>query len=639
MSLGWETLHWLRPHWLWALLALPLGGWLLARRRHADGVWRHAVDAHLLPHLLLPAHTGRRRWVLWGYGLAWLLAVLALAGPAWQQVPMPLYQPQAPLLIALDLFSRMNAADLAPDRATRARLKIERLLALRQGGQIGLLAYAGEAFTVAPLTEDLATVGALLGALHPSLMPVDGQRGDRAIALAADLLRQAGFARGRILVLTDVADARSRQAAAAASRQGYAVSVLGLGTPQGAPVPGQDGGFLADGQGRLRMARLEEASLRGLAQAGGGRYTRHTASDADLRALDLLDPQTAAERVVDGPRAWRDDGPWLLLPALALLLPGLRRGLLALPVLMPPMLVPLVLALWLPAPPAAAFEWAGLWRRDDQRAAAALGAGDFEAARRLARDPALAGAAAYRQGDWPAAIAAFAQGKDAVSHYNRGNALARAGRYTEALEAYDQALALSADFADARANRQAVEDWLRRQPPENGGEGQQAGGAERGEGGQSERGDQAGQPDPGAKAGAPEAGDGKAPGAESSRPPQTAGSDPSQESRGEAPDGPGSAAGNAAQQHGATPEAAAAAEAALREAMRKALAGRQDADGTGKPDAEPAPGAAATEDPAARERRQEIEQLLRRVPDDPGGLLRRKFALEYQRRQAEREEP
>ncbi|HEV2607606.1 MAG TPA: VWA domain-containing protein, partial [Xanthomonadaceae bacterium] len=232
--------HLLRPFWLLAMLALPLLWWL--RRRHAnrETPWRHAVDAHLLPSLLQAAPTATQR-VAWLFGTAYALSVFALAGPSWRQQPAPLYAPAAPLVVVMDVSSHMLAADLPPSRLLRARLKIEQLLAVRKGGQIGLVAYAGDAFTVAPLSDDANNLRDLLATLAPDTMPVDGQRADRAIRRATDLLAQAGHAHGQILVLSDDADPVAQAAARDASAKGYIVDAIGVGTASGAPLPALDG--------------------------------------------------------------------------------------------------------------------------------------------------------------------------------------------------------------------------------------------------------------------------------------------------------------------------------------------------------------------------------------------------------------
>lgn len=592
-----DGLHFLRPAWLLLLALVPLLLWWWQRRRRAASAWRDAVDPHLLPHLLEAGPTGGGRTAPWLASLLLAVAALALAGPSWRQDAQPLWQPQAPLVIALDLSSSMLATDLAPSRLARARYKLADLLEQRRGGQSALVAYAGDAFVVAPLTDDAANVRAFLDALEPGIMPVDGQRADRAIARALELLDNAGFASGTILLVTDSADAAARDAAAAAAAQGAQVSVLGVGTARGAPVPTATG-FADDGRGGVRMPRLDAASLRALADGGGGRYALLAGDRGDLVALGVLDAQGAVETAPETAEGrWRDDGIWLVLLLLPLALVGFRRGWLFL----------LPLALLLPMPrPALALDLERAFLRDDQRARAALDAGDAERARRLARDPALAAAAAYRAGDYAAAARGWAQLDGVDADYNRGNALASAEDYAAALEAYDAALARDPEHADARANRDAVQDWLDRQPPEP-------------EQGGDEADDTQAAQDRGDDPQAPE-GDGpsqdSAPGNQDAQAEREPGAE-SEDGQDAPPDEPDDA------------QAQQAAEAAARDAMTRALQERDEA---------PEPGEETPAQAEAREQQEQqqaLEQWLRRIPDDPGGLLRRKFEIEYHRRQRE----
>ena len=586
LPVQWSDLHLLRPQWLWALLALPLLGWWWRRRRLRASAWRDAVDPHLLPHLL-DGGSGRRGRPGWlAAALAYVLAVLALSGPSWRQVAQPSWQAPAPLVVALDLSSASLAADLPPSRLLQARAKLAALLQARTGGQVGLVAYAGDAFTVAPLTDDVANVALYLDALDPSVMPVDGQRADRAIEWSVRLLRQGGFDRGDILLLTGHADADAVAAAASARVDGYRVSALGLGTPAGSAYRAPAGG--------IEHARLEADALRALAAAGGGTYETLAPGLSDLRALGVLDPRTAG---VDGQvgdarsRHWQDGGFWLLPLLMLLALLAFRRGSAVAAVL--------VLAC-LPVRPVAAFELEDLWRRPDQQAHAQL----------------QRGADAYRAGEFEEAARAWRGLPGAHAQYNLGNALAKAGRYRDAIEAYDHALERAPGMADAIANRAAVQALLDKLPPGQGGEGDAG---DEGDDGQGNRGGGEGSPsdaDPSGGAGEPSSGEG------SDHPPQ-AGSGSGDPSEGEdtgPPDGV----------EKADAQAQRAADAAQRERMARELQAREQ-------DGQPPAAAAAPpgETPADRERRIANAAWLQRVPDDPGGLLRRKFALEYQRRQLE----
>lgn len=608
MNAAWDSFHFLRPAWLALLLLLPVAA-LWWRRRPPGSIWNGLVDRHLLPALLVDQGGGQgggRQLLL---GLLWALCCLALAGPAWRQTPQPLLARQAALVLLLDLSDGMRASDLPPSRLARARFKLADLLRQRVDGQTGLIAYAGDAFTVAPLTDDRRTLESLLAALEPEVMPVPGQRLDRALREARRLLEDAGFKHGEVLVLSHRADAAATAAAGELHAAGFQVHALGVGLATGAPLPLGGGGFARDASGAILLSRLEADSLSELANAGGGRYVELSSGNDDLARLGVLDHDRGGERQPledQSLRRFEDDGPWLLLLALPLAALLFRRGLLfALPWLL----------LATAPPPAQAFGWDDLWQRPEQRAWQALQAGDAERAQQLAADPALRGSAAYRAGDYAAAIEQFGQDSSARGHYNRGNALAQAGRLQEALAAYQEALQRDPEHADAAHNRDLLQQLLDQQSPQPE--------SSAGEQGEPEPGGQA-DPDAEGEQGEQnaEAGDSQTDAASAS------GGDPQAQQAGEQTD---SANAEGEQGDPGSSADAEAAEAAQREAMEQALQAAAANAG------EPQDGAVPALDSASQERQQASEQWLRRVPDDPGGLLRRKFALEYRRRQLEGE--
>lgn len=569
-----QGLHLLRPQWLWALLAIPVFVWAWRARQRRSSVWRDVVDAHLLPHLLDVGSQQRGRHAMWLGMLGFTLAVLALAGPSWRQVEQPLWQSRAPLVIAMDLSAATLAGDLPPSRLAQARAKLGVLLRERAGGQVGLVAYAGDAYTVAPLTDDAANVALFLDALHPQVMPVDGQRSDRAISWSTKLLQQAGFDHGQILLLTDHADAAALAAAASARSSGYRVSVLGLGSEAGAPFRGPGGS--------LGNARLDPGSLRQLASAGGGDFVALASDAADLHALGVLDPAIAADSAQDSlGRTWQDEGYWLLLPLLVLGLLAFRRGALAV----------LVVCVWLPWQPAVA---ADLWRRPDQ----------------VAHRQMEQASQAYREKDYERAAELYRGLDSADAHYNRGNALAKAGKYPQAIQAYDHALRKQPGMADAIANRRAVEAAMKRKPPPG----------PKDDPGNQKPGD---DPKPGQDGKPSQDGEGE-PG---DAPPKPGEAEPTQP-----PGDPSESAGKPPPPEAARPadsQNQQAADAAQRERMERALENARKAGEQPAEDAAPV----ASETPAQRERRLANEAWLRRVPDNPGGLLREKFRIEHERRQ------
>lgn len=600
----WNALHFLRPEWLWALLVLPLIIALVLYRQRRSDAWRQAVDAHLLPHLLA-AGAKRRVRLPWALLLGWALASLAMAGPSWRQQAQPMFQASAPLLVVLDLSSRITATDLPPSRLLQARAKLGELLRARQGGQVGLVVYADDAYTVAPLTDDGSNVALYLDALSPDVMPRDGQRADRGIDWATRLMRQIGALQGQILLVSDQADGEAGLAAAQARSLGLQVSVLGLGTPAGAAY--------RDGSGQIRQAALDEGSLRAVATAGGGRYARISADDSDLRALGVLDARegAAAQRPGEG-KQWRDEGFWLLPPVMLLALLAFRRRAVLAAVLA------VGLMPWMndaqaqaPATQASQPAQGTLWKRSDQ-----------VQHQRLAE-----GVQAYRKGDFATARKQFEGIDNDAGWYNLANTLAREGNYDEAIAAYDRALALHPGMADAVANR-AVVDAARKRKQSGGGQGQdqqkppqngqqkqpQSPQGQQNPQGQPQQGQTSpgqGQPSSGQQ-GQPKPGD------------ETSQSNPQ----------PGERGRDGQQAPPQVEDAKAQAQADEQQRQRMQQATQQAREGEADKDGKPVPGSEGRT-PRQREEQQAVEAWMRRVPDDPGALLRAKFQLENERRKRE----
>ena len=322
--------HFLRPLWLIALPPLWMLVFWLARRRRRDGDWSRFIDAELLPALRLdsPGVAGKRPWP-W-LALLWSLAVLALAGPSWEHIQTAAYRSPANWVFILDLSPSMAATDVAPNRVTRARYALDDLLGAAHDARVGLVAFRDEPYTVTPLTQDVATVQSLLPPLAPDIMPSPGDYLAPALNQAEKLLRAAGKNDQRIVVLTDGFDdpAAALSAAATLKSRGITLSVVGVGTPSGAPLQSANGHFVKDAQGHSLLARLDVDQLQQLAKTGGGRYA-DIAQLSGLIAYLQATPHSAGDATAaQGIEVshWRDEGVWLL-PVL-LLLAGLlaRRG-------------------------------------------------------------------------------------------------------------------------------------------------------------------------------------------------------------------------------------------------------------------------------------------------------------------------
>ncbi|MEE4659216.1 MAG: VWA domain-containing protein [Halieaceae bacterium] len=602
--------HFLRPYWLWGAVPALLLLLLLWRQLRSGKAWSSIIAADLLPYLLSDGEQRRvTRLPLWSLLLAWMLAVLALAGPSWERLPQPVERRENALVVLYDLSLSMNATDISPSRLIRSRQKLLDLLELKTEGTTALVAYAGDAHVVSPLTDDLRTVANLLPALSPEIMPVKGSRPARAVEQALRLLRDSGLEHGQILLVTDgIHNNDADDIADLMEGSLYRLSVLGVGTAEGGPIP-TDSGFLRDDGGSIVIAGLDRPPLQQLAERFGGSYSDLELSDRDIQRIlntDLWDDsetQRVLDRSVD---TWSDRGYWLALALLPIALGAFRRGWL------------LVLLLLPVADPVQAQDWQQWFMNRDQRGQALLQAGEAEAAAKTFRDADWSAAANYRAGDYEAALQHYRNLDTADGWYNRGNALARAGELQDAIGAYEKALEQSPDMEDARFNKQLLEQLLQQQNQQQENQQQenqqqqndqqQDNQQQQGDSQEQQKGNDSNDPQqqPQDARQSQDQRDGDESGQDSQPPAeprqQEGESEPRQDENKDASQRP-------EQQPGEKPQ--------------------------GEDDSAPPAQANPEEDAGERERDMANEQWLRRIPDDPSGLLRRKFQYESRMRQRE----
>jgi Ca-activated chloride channel family protein len=287
--------------WLWALAAVPLAGALLVlaarrRRRSLELFGESALVQKLTASVSVPA----RRWkaALLLAGLA--LLVVALARPQFGSRVETVRSTGQDIIVAIDLSTSMLAEDVSPSRLERARLATLRLIGSLDGDRIGLVAFAGSAFVQSPLTVDYSAAGMFLGAMHPDLMPVQGTDLGAALRVSLDALDE-GAREARVIVL--VTDGEHLEAdfegeLERAIEGGVQVHVVGIGSPEGAPIPEYDGygqrtGFLRDDEGTVVTTRLGEQTLSEVAQRTGARYVRAGAGGTAFE--DLVDEIAGVE--------------------------------------------------------------------------------------------------------------------------------------------------------------------------------------------------------------------------------------------------------------------------------------------------------------------------------------------------------
>ncbi|NLY12627.1 MAG: tetratricopeptide repeat protein [Gammaproteobacteria bacterium] len=444
-----------RPYWLLLLPVLTLLLWSLYRSQQQQYDWRSVLPP-AFHSILLNQDAPRQRKINYVLlGAAWLCALLALLGPSWEKNTAQEQAPQQPdfppLVIAIQLTPELLATDLAPSRLEHIRDKVLNLLELRDTALTALVVYAGSAHTLVPLSNDLLTSHNLLQALQPDLMPVAGQRADLAIERAIQLLEQGAQGEGQVVLISTGITVNEQHAIEKLLRhRPIHLKVLGAGSTEGAPIVlPESGHFVTDAKGAIIISRLDETSLQLLAKQTGGSYMRLSTTHLDLLELDLLRQSSShrahmAQQTTDK----SDQGYWLIFPLMLIVLSCTRRGNL------------LLLLICLLPLPSFAFNLEDLWLRPDQRGAKLIEQQPALAAQYFT-DPLWRASALYLAEDYQGAADLFAQYDTPQAHYNRGNALALAGLFLEAMEAYQQALKLDPDLLAAQYNLATVEDHLK----------------------------------------------------------------------------------------------------------------------------------------------------------------------------------
>jgi Ca-activated chloride channel family protein len=462
-----DNFHFLRPIWLLALIPVLLFFVAMWRVNSVVTAWDKAIDKNLLPYLLDRSKNASQRTPLILLFAAWALSILALAGPVWEQLPQPVQKKEDALVIVFDLSLSMFAPDHSPNRLDLAKRKLRDILTLREEGQTALVVYAGDAHTVTPLTDDVVTIEALVPSLSPNIMPLFGSKPVEAIELAIGLLDGTEANRGKVLLMTDGISGFDEELLITElfAENDYELLIMGIGTEEGAPIRTNDGNFLTDEAGALIIPTLNKNVLQSLANRVSGRYHDIQLADSDLAFL-LSDFELLDEDQMSDVEeefdVWHEFGPWLLLLVLPIAGMSFRRG----------WLFSLVLVtgsgMMLPSQQVQALEWKDLWMTRDQQAAEAFASEEHSTAALLFEATDWAGAANYKAANYEAAIASFSSIDTVDGHYNRGNALALSGNYAESIAAYDMALSLELGHVDSLQNKAIVEQLLEQEEAENG---------------------------------------------------------------------------------------------------------------------------------------------------------------------------
>jgi Ca-activated chloride channel family protein len=317
VSTALSQFHFLRPWWLLALVPALWLVWMIHRHQDGARLWRGVIADHLLPHLLLGAGPHRRLQPVHLLLAIWVLTTLALVGPTWQREPVPFAEDEAALVIAVEVTPTMLAQDIQPSRLERAAQKIRDLLAERPGTHTALVAYAGSAHLVMPLTRDADLIGRFAAELSPVIMPIEGEAAAEALTLAEQQLRKSGLP-GSTLFITDGVPAEQLPQLTAYRKNGGApVQLLAVAADPGASIPPDSPPAPA----------LDRAALDKAADALNASLTIVSPDDRDVRWLARHTETSVVTASADQPgERWKDAGYWLVFGVAALALMWFRPG-------------------------------------------------------------------------------------------------------------------------------------------------------------------------------------------------------------------------------------------------------------------------------------------------------------------------
>ena len=575
--------HFLRAGWI---LLIPISILLIfffKRRMLTIGNWEKLIDKRLLPYVMSRSQLSDNQYKWWVISLISVLSIIALAGPTWERIEQPSFRTDQSLVIALDLSRSMNAQDITPNRLTRAKLKILDILERRQGAQVALIVYSANAFTVTPLTSDTDTIIALINSIDTSIMPSRGSYPALAIDKGLQLLNQASVSNGEIILVTDGGITSDSFSSAQKLRdEGYRLSALGIGSMNGAPIPKETGGFITDSTGQITISRLEVDDLKDLVEIGGGSYTSITSNDQDIDTL-LSEVYSAVRESDDSVTTdqWKEFGPWLLLIVVPFGSLLFRKGWVFVFLLT---IMPIDNSVY-------ALDWNDLWKTRDQQAKEAMESGDYDKAIELFEDSEWLAAAHYKAGNYRQSANGYNNNSNIDHLYNHANSLAKIGQFEEAIENYEKVIAEEPNAEDALYNLNLLKDLLseNQSSEENNDDGQSSEEASTGEQSQQQNGDESEQSD----------------------------------------NEGNSKTGDSDDESDANPNQKLSNEEDI-EAIEKELERAAEENSNQEPQQEDN-NESGIEGRMAQEQQQAMEQWLRRIPDDPGGLLRRKFRYQYQR--------
>ena len=632
-----EKFTFIRPDYLWLMPIIIILFITLHRIIKHKTDWDNIIDVDLQIYLLNQHEQkirGINTWPITAACLACLFACACLAGPSWEKISSPVKKNSHAMVIIADLTLSMHTTDITPSRLVRMRYKILELLKQNKDRQVALIAYSGDAHIVTPLTDDVNNIRALVPALTPEIMPSIGSDALAAFDLAEQVLKSSAATKTTLVWLTDeVLESQTKAIIKNINRQDAQLFIIGVGTEQGGPVVLPSGKFVKTGSGRIVNAPMSRERLMSLSVKTNGQYFDLQSNNSDVESIinhsknllvngvsDVAD-NTDKDRIVD---QQLDRGAYFAIALLPFVLLSFRRG----------WILCLLLSIHLIVPEPAWAEtdgdgkslassmsqkWQNLWQTNDQQGKELFKHKSFsDAANRFDRYD-WKGISSLQAKHYDSAIEELnhaiasiekSPGRLADLHYNLGHSYAHSNDFENAIKAYDEALLLNPELLQAKKAK-ALLEALQKQQQQEKKQQDESNDADNSQGNNAQS--------PNADADADADADSQ-------------GSSMSENSKQQPTDN--TAQANKQSDQLLDQQAKRASE------QREPNTPNKDAQQAQKqsdqdPLEENASNEIMTQQRLDQQRQAELEQWLQKIPDDPGGLLRRKF--DYQRQLNERQ--
>ncbi len=453
-------LEFLRPLWLIVFFIIVIATairFIFRTKFKHKLAGQSLIAAHLSAHIVSKPSVVKRLYFSRFYLLASIMS-LALAGPSFRSVNIPLHEMEKAQVIVFDLSYSMYATDLKPNRLSQARYKAIDFIKQSQEGETGLIAYAGDAFVISPLTTDARSILHQIQYLSPDIMPVTGSRPDLALNKAIDLLKNAGYKAGHIIFITDgIKKSIAKKMIDTLAGKPWIVSVLSVGTKKGAPIKMPDGSLLKNSTGNIIIPKVNINPLEQLTKAGDGLFLNSTYTGNEVAKLadyyqpnKLKNEQKNRKEKRNAKGFMKDDGYWITFILLPLLLLLFRKGIF------------FILILGVTIPFIDQPVQASIWHNQQQNALQAYQAKNYKLASELYKSPLEKGSAYYQEKNYKSALAQFKRAEIAMPNnstvlYNKGNALAQLKQLDKAIAAYKQAISIKPNFKQAIENKKLLE--------------------------------------------------------------------------------------------------------------------------------------------------------------------------------------